>query len=88
MTLTDGSDILAELDLPQSGVQRVNGMDYPKGFVEQANFMSSNSPATKIMLFYSGQIHVRGILNNIQQDLHGPGSMFPLRYHQLHLLSY
>jgi hypothetical protein len=65
---------LAELDLPQSGIQNVHGIDYPKGFVEQANFVHSDTPATMMMMYYSGQIHIRGILNHIQSNLHRPGS--------------
>lgn len=77
--LTTRSDILAELDLPQSGIQNVHGIDYPKGFVEQANFVHSDTPATMMMMYYSGQIHIRGILNHIQSNLHRPGSAFLLR---------
>lgn len=76
--LTARSDILAELDLPQSGIQKVHGIDYPKGFVQQADFVQSDTPATKMMMYYSGQIHIRGILNHIQSNLHRPGSVSSL----------
>lgn len=63
------SDILAELDLPRSGIDGIEGVEYPNGFVEQADFENDVNSETK-MFYYSGQIHIRGILNDIQAGLH------------------
>lgn len=67
--LTASSDILAELDLPRSGIDGIEGVAYPNGFVEQADFEHDVNSETK-MFYYSGQIHIRGILNDIQAGLH------------------
>lgn len=68
-------DILAELDLPPSGIQNIE-MEYPKGFTELADFDNQgyNVPGAvqKMMSYYSFQIHIRNSLNNMQKDLHPP----------------
>ncbi|KAI4089929.1 MAG: hypothetical protein LQ348_003988 [Seirophora lacunosa] len=68
------SDILAELDLPRSGIQDIN-LDYPKGFMddfEKADMPDSAIPYQTIMWYYSGQIHIRNMLNDIQSELYPP----------------
>ncbi|KAL8691895.1 MAG: hypothetical protein Q9218_002963 [Villophora microphyllina] len=68
------SDILAELDLPRSGIQNIN-LDYPKGFMddfEKADMPESAIPNQTMMWYYSGQIHIRNMLNNIQCELYPP----------------
>ncbi|KAL8990997.1 MAG: hypothetical protein Q9177_000476 [Variospora cf. flavescens] len=68
------SDILAELDLPRSGIQDIS-LDYPKGFMddfEKADMPNSAIPYQKIMWYYSGQIHIRNMLNKIQSELYPP----------------
>lgn len=70
------SDILAELDLPRSGIQDVTGVNYPKGFLEQADFGDFNDEESSMMFYYSGQIHIRNVLNEIQSNLHPPESMY------------
>ncbi|KAL8719341.1 MAG: hypothetical protein Q9225_003642 [Loekoesia sp. 1 TL-2023] len=68
------SDILAELDLPRSGIQDIP-LDYPKGFMddfEKADMPDSAIPYQTIMLYYSGQIHIRNMLNDIQSELYPP----------------
>ena len=71
-------DILAELDLPRSGIQDIE-LDYPKGFSELADFehvdnQGYNVPGAvqKMMSYYSFQIHIRNSLNSMQKDLHPP----------------
>ncbi|KAL8664683.1 MAG: hypothetical protein Q9202_002818 [Teloschistes flavicans] len=68
------ADILAELDLPKSGIQEIN-IDYPKGFMddfEKADMPESTIPNQTMMCYYSGQIHIRNMLNNIQCELYPP----------------
>lgn len=72
------SDILAELDLPRSGIQDIE-LEYPKGFSELADFehidnQGFNVPGAvqKMMSYYSFQIHIRNSLNSMQKDLHPP----------------
>lgn len=68
------SDILAELDLPRSGIQDIQ-QDYPKGFMddfEKADMPDSAIPYQTIMWYYSGQIHIRNMLNDIQSELYPP----------------
>lgn len=74
--LMDLSDILAELDLPRSGIQDIIGVNYPKGFLEQADFEDFNDEESSMMFYYSGQIHIRNVLNEIQSNLHPPESMY------------
>ena len=71
-------DILAELDLPRSGIQDIE-LEYPKGFSELADFehvdnQGYNVPGAvqKMMSYYSFQIHIRNSLNSMQKDLHPP----------------
>ncbi|KAL8857140.1 MAG: hypothetical protein Q9178_006316 [Gyalolechia marmorata] len=68
------SDILAELDLPRSGIQNIT-LDYPKGFMddfEKADMPDSAMPNQTMMWYYSGQIHIRNMLNDIQSELYPP----------------
>ncbi|KAH8695960.1 hypothetical protein BGW36DRAFT_427991 [Talaromyces proteolyticus] len=63
------SDILAELDLPASGISRSeNRIDLPKGFFTlQLNINPRNAT---VMFFYSAQIHLRKVLNRVHTDLY------------------
>lgn len=74
-TLTKISDILAELDLPRSGIQDVVGVKYPKAFVEEAELKRMDDEDSTMMFYYSGQIHIRNVLNQIQSNLHPPDSL-------------
>ncbi|KAL8777731.1 MAG: hypothetical protein Q9194_002391 [Teloschistes cf. exilis] len=69
------ADILAELDLPKSGIQDIQ-LEYPKGFMddfEKADMPDSTVPPNQTMMcYYSGQIHIRNMLNNIQCELYPP----------------
>ncbi|MCJ1464229.1 hypothetical protein MMC07_002842 [Pseudocyphellaria aurata] len=58
------SDILAELDLPRSGMQNVPDVSHPIGLNDP------NSARSMVMFCYSGQVLIRNILNNIQINLH------------------
>ncbi|KAL8999803.1 MAG: hypothetical protein Q9169_001476 [Polycauliona sp. 2 TL-2023] len=69
------SDILAELDLPRSGIQNIGTVEYPKGFMddfEKADMPDSAMPNQTMMWYYSGQIHIRNMLNDIQSELYPP----------------
>ncbi|KAL8681305.1 MAG: hypothetical protein Q9186_002569 [Xanthomendoza sp. 1 TL-2023] len=69
------SDILAELDLPRSGIQNIMSVEYPKGFMddfEKADMPDLAIPNQTIMWYYSGQIHIRNMLNDIQSELYPP----------------
>lgn len=65
------SDILAELDLANSGISRSEArISLPSGrkTLELPNTMEA--PETKMMFFYSAQIHLRKVLNRIHTDLY------------------
>jgi len=73
------SDILAELDLPRSGIQDIREVEYPNDYVEPGDYHHWDSDKL-IMGYYSGQIHIRNALNDIQNDLYGPeGKCHPTR---------
>ena len=67
------SDILAELDLPRSGIQDIRDVAYPNDYVEPGAYDHWDSDKL-IMGYYSGQIHIRNALNDIQKDLYAPES--------------
>ncbi|PYI08954.1 hypothetical protein BO78DRAFT_54343 [Aspergillus sclerotiicarbonarius CBS 121057] len=64
------SDILAELDLPASGISRSEArIALPKGrTLSLPNDV--NAPSTMMMFFYSAQIHLRKVLNRVHTDLY------------------
>ncbi|KAL4903695.1 hypothetical protein BDW74DRAFT_179687 [Aspergillus multicolor] len=64
------SDILAELDLPASGISRAESrISLPQGsMLKLSNNISD--PATMMMFFYSTQIHLRKVLNRVHTDLY------------------
>ncbi|KAJ6134380.1 hypothetical protein N7523_000702 [Penicillium sp. IBT 18751x] len=64
------SDLLAELDIPASGISRSEGrMGLPKGvFIPIPD--ESGAPSTIMMMFYSAQIHLRKVLNRVHTDLY------------------
>ncbi|KAL2834499.1 hypothetical protein BDW59DRAFT_48228 [Aspergillus cavernicola] len=65
------SDILAELDLPASGVSRSESrINLPKGQFTIALPNDISSPNTMMMFFYSAQIHLRKVLNRVHTDLY------------------
>ncbi|CRG90473.1 Estradiol 17-beta-dehydrogenase 11 [Talaromyces islandicus] len=67
------SDILAELDLPASGISRNEGrIDLPKGHYTLR--VPQNPKNSTMMFFYSAQIHLRKVLNQIHTDLYKVGS--------------
>lgn len=69
------SDILAELDLPRSGIQELREVQYPTGYIEPTEYSTWESSETQIMGYYSGQIHIRNQLNDIQKDLYAPENL-------------
>lgn len=63
------SDILAELDLPASGISRLEGrMNLPKGIVSYP--MPNDIDSTSTMMYYSAQVHLRKVLNQVHTDLY------------------
>ncbi|KAJ0418182.1 hypothetical protein BJY00DRAFT_193129 [Aspergillus carlsbadensis] len=65
------SDILAELDLPASGVSRSESrIDAPHGTFTISLPNDISAPNTMMMFFYHAQIHLRKILNRIHTDLY------------------
>ncbi|RAL15067.1 putative C6 finger domain protein [Aspergillus homomorphus CBS 101889] len=65
------SDILAELDLPASGISRSEGrISLPKGKYTLSLPNEISAPSTMMMFFYSAQIHLRKVLNRVHTDLY------------------
>lgn len=65
------SDLLAELDIPASGISRSEGrMELPKGKFTITLPNDLTAPQTMMMLFYSAQIHLRKVLNRVHTDLY------------------
>lgn len=66
------SDLLAELDIPASGISRSESMiPLPKGkwtIIPLSNDMKD--PHVLMMMFYSAQIHLRKVLNRVHTDLY------------------
>ena len=77
-TPTDNrSDILAELDLPASGISRLEGrISLPKGRFTLSLPNEICAPSTMMMFFYSAQIHLRKVLNRVHTDLYKVESEF------------
>ncbi|PIG81835.1 hypothetical protein AARAC_011562 [Aspergillus arachidicola] len=66
-----GSEIPAELDLPVSGISRLQDfISLPKGRFTLNLPNEISAPSTMIMFFYSAQIYLRKILNCVLTDLH------------------
>ncbi|KAF4207298.1 hypothetical protein CNMCM8927_003572 [Aspergillus lentulus] len=65
------SDILAELDLPASGISRAESrIGLPKGRFTLALPNEICAPRTMMMFFYSSQIYLRKFLNRVHTDLY------------------
>ncbi|KAL4778400.1 hypothetical protein BJX76DRAFT_144652 [Aspergillus varians] len=65
------SDILAELDLPASGISRSESrINLPKGRFTISLPNTISAPNTMMMFFYSAQIHLRKVLNRVHTDLY------------------
>ncbi|KAE8145200.1 hypothetical protein BDV25DRAFT_133996 [Aspergillus avenaceus] len=65
------SDILAELDLPASGISRSESrIALPKGRFTLILPNEISAPNTMMMFFYSAQIHLRKVLNRVHTDLY------------------
>ncbi|KAJ5234572.1 uncharacterized protein N7469_003740 [Penicillium citrinum] len=66
------SDLLAELDIPASGISRSESLiPLPKGkwtIIPLPNDMED--PHVMMMMFYSAQIHLRKVLNRVHTDLY------------------
>lgn len=67
----NSSDILAELDLPASGISRSeNRIHLPKGVHTLSLPNEIKAPNTMMMFYYSAQIHLRKVLNRVHTDLY------------------
>ncbi|KAJ9319696.1 transcriptional regulator family: Fungal Specific TF [Paecilomyces variotii] len=65
------SDILAELDLPASGISRSEArISLPKGVFTLTLPNEIRAPSTMMMFYYSAQIHLRKVLNRVHTDLY------------------
>ena len=65
------SDILAELDIPPSGIQEVQAdVPYPKGTSDPGGLSSGEAETSEIMTYYSAQLYLRKLLNDIQKELY------------------
>ncbi|KAI1979758.1 hypothetical protein LOZ53_006733 [Ophidiomyces ophidiicola] len=65
------SDILAELDLPASGISRLEGrMEFPKAVFAHSIPNELEAPDTLMMMYYSAQIHLRKVLNRVHTNLY------------------
>ncbi|KAF7139663.1 hypothetical protein CNMCM5793_007262 [Aspergillus hiratsukae] len=65
------SDLLAELDLPASGIScAASRISLPKGHFTLALPNEISAPSTMMMFFYSAQIHLRKVLNRVHTDLY------------------
>ncbi|KAJ5752177.1 hypothetical protein N7520_009094 [Penicillium odoratum] len=64
------SDLLAELDIPASGISRSEGrMSLPRGKLDYPPDKISHEESM-LMFFYSAQIHLRKVLNRVHTDLY------------------
>ena len=74
------SDILAELDLRRSGIERAeheSEIQYPNGVSEDStNLGDLNKPEGIVLAYYSFQISLRTTLNKIQTILYPPGGEY------------
>lgn len=65
------SDILAELDIPPSGVQDVqDAVQYPTITMAPSTSIDGETEPSEIMMYYAAQLHMRKLLNNIQKELY------------------
>lgn len=69
--LTGGSDILAELDVPPSGIQSVlSPPEYPKSMADHPVAVHDDPGKAKVMTYYCFQLMMRKSLNDIQTELY------------------
>lgn len=65
------SDLLAELDLPASGISRSEGrISLPSGPFTLSVPNEIHAPNTMMMMLYFSQIHLRKVLNCVHTDLY------------------
>ncbi|KAE8397232.1 hypothetical protein BDV37DRAFT_292333 [Aspergillus pseudonomiae] len=65
------SDILAELDLPASGISRSEArISLPKGRFTLNLPNEVSTPSTTMMFYYSAQIYLRKVLNRVHTELY------------------
>jgi hypothetical protein len=56
--------------MPPSGIQEVEDVPYPKGTMDQGDFVYSETDRPAVMIYYSFQLHMRKLLNDIQKELY------------------
>jgi hypothetical protein len=65
------SDILAELDIPPSGIQEVqDAVQYPQTTMAPGAATNGESEPSEVMVYYAAQLHMRKLLNDIQKELY------------------
>ncbi|KAG8532589.1 uncharacterized protein KY384_002466 [Bacidia gigantensis] len=68
------SDILAEIDLPPSGIRKLDSVPYPDGYYpDDVEISSDDQSKSLVMQFYSYQLHLRKLLDWIQLEVYPPG---------------
>lgn len=71
LNLIVDSDILAELDIPPSGIQEVaEEVPYPKLNIDTAGAVNGEVGRPDIMQYYQFQLYLRRRLNEIQKELY------------------
>lgn len=71
LVLNSHSDILAELDIPPSGIQEVQDVvPYPRGTMTPGGYLPGAAQPPEILLYYSAQLYLRKLLNDIQKELY------------------
>ena len=81
LKLTSTSDILAELDIPPSGIQEVQDVvPYPKGTMAPGGYIPGEVQPPEILLYYSAQLYLRKLLNDIQKELYQESKSRILQY--------
>ena len=79
--LTSGSDILAELDVPPSGIQSVlTPPEYPKSMADHPVTVYDDPSKAKVMTYYCFQLMMRKSLNDIQTELYSESRRGILRH--------
>ena len=67
------SDILAEFDFQPSGIRKIENVNYPDGYFPDDEPLTGDvPPKSLVMSYYSYQLHLRKLLDWIQQEVYAP----------------
>lgn len=67
------SDILAEFDFQPSGIRKIENVNYPDGYFPEDEATTGDvPPKSLVMSYYSYQLHLRKLLDTIQQEVYAP----------------